>query len=131
MNTKISTLHRGLLWLAALTGSLFGIAYYFFAVPVTSALRIDAPDPYTIRAIGGFLLGEAVGAWLALRSGEWTEVRIVTLYLMTWNVLNSLLIFYAILVAGQSTSLLPNAILTAIVGFGLVFVYIQHTRRQE
>ena len=126
METKISSLHRGLLWLATLTGVLFGLAYYLVPGPATKLLGVYAPDLVAIRTIGGFLLGEAVGAWIALRSGKWAEVYIVTLYLITWNILNSLALFYGILFAGQSTSLLPNAILTAILGFGLAFVYFRH-----
>ena len=93
--------------------------------PVTKALGISTPDPYAIRAIGGFLLGEDIGAWFALRSGQWSEVRIVTYYLITWNILNSLTIFYAIFFAGQSLALLPNAILTGVLGLGLAFVVWQ------
>jgi len=122
MNNKISTLHRGLLWLATLTGVVFGVAYYIVPEPATKTLGISAPDPLAIRTIGGFLLGEAIGAWFALRSGQWSEVRIVTYYLITWNILNSLALFYAIVFAGQSLALLPNAILTAVLGLGLAFV---------
>ncbi len=128
MEIKISSLHRGLLWLATITGVVFGLAYYFMPGPATTALGIDAPDKFAIRAIGGFLLGEAVGAWFALRSGQWAEVRIVTLYLITWNILNSLTHFYGIISGGQSFAILPVAILTAILGLGLAFVYWQHSK---
>jgi hypothetical protein len=130
MDTEISSLHRGLLWLATITGVVFGLAYYFVPGPATTALGIDAPDQLAIRGIGGFLLGEAVGAWFALRSGQWSEVRIVTLYLITWNILNSLTHFYFILFGGQSFALLPTAILTAILGLGLAFVYWQRNNKQ-
>lgn len=125
MKNQISKLHRGLLWLATITGVLFGFAYFLAPGQATETLGIDAPDLLAIRTVGGFLLGEAVGAWLALRSGQWTEVRIVTIYLLTWNILNSLALFYAILFAGQALALLPNAILTAVLGFGLAFVVWQ------
>ena len=130
METKITTLHRGLLWLAAITGLVFGLAYYLAPEPATTTLGIYAPDPLAIRTIGGFLLGEAIGAWLALRSGQWSQVRIVTIYLMTWNLLNSLALFHAILWTGQSLSLLPNAILTAVLGLGLAFVAWQRRAGQ-
>lgn len=110
------------------TGIVFGLAYYFIPGPGNTELGIEAPDLVAIRTIGGFLLGAAVGAWAALRSGKWVEVRIVTLYLIAWNVLTSLALFYGILFAGKSPALLPNAILTAIVGFGLAFVYLQGKR---
>ena len=122
MDNKISTFHRGLLWLAAVTGTVFGLAYFIAPGPATATLGIDAPDLLAIRTIGGFLLAEAVGARLALRSGQWNEVRIVTFYLITWNILNSLTLFYAIIFTGEAAALLPNAILTAVLGFGLAFV---------
>jgi len=122
VESKISTLHRGLLWLAAITGVVFGVAYYLAPGPATNALGVFAPDPLAIRTIGGFLLGAATGAWFALRSGQWSEVRIVTYYLIAWNSLNSLALFYAILFAGQGAALLPNAIITAILGVGLAVV---------
>jgi len=128
METKISRLHRGLLWLQTITGIVFGLAYYFVPGPANTLLGMEAPDLVAMRTIGGFLLGAAVGAWAALRSGKWDEVRIVTLYLIAWNILNSLALFYGILFAGKSLALLPNAILTAIVGFGLAFVYLQRRR---
>ena len=101
---------------------MFGVAYYLVPEPATKTLGISAPDPTALRTIGGFLLGEAVGAWLALRSGQWSQVRIVTYYLITWNILNSLALFYAILLAVVSPALLPNAILTGVLGLGLAWV---------
>jgi hypothetical protein len=130
METRISPLHRGLLWLAAITGAVFGLGYYFVPVQFSAALGAPTPDPGAIRAIGGFLLGAAVGALCALRSGRWAEVWIVTLYLMTWNILNSLTMFYAILFGGGPSALLPNAILTAILGLGLAFVYWQQKSKK-
>ena len=128
MDNKISAFHRGLLWLATITGAVFGVAYFLVPGPGTATLGIDAPDLLAIRTIGGFLLAEAVGAWLALRSGQWNEVRIVTFYLITWNILNSLTLFHAIIFGGEAMTLLPNAILTAVLGFGLTFVVWQrHT----
>jgi hypothetical protein len=122
MDSKISAFHRGLLWLATITGIVFGVAYFLAPGLATETLGIFAPDLLAIRTIGGFLLAESVGGWLALRSGQWNEVRIVTFYLITWNILNSLTLFYAIIFAGEALALLPNAILTAVLGFGLAFV---------
>lgn len=125
VDDRISTLHRGLLWLAALTGLVFGLAYYVAPGAATTALGVPAPDLMAICTIGGFLLGGAVGAGFALRSGRWDETRIVTYYLMSWNILNSLGLFQGILFDGQPLALLPNAILTAVLGLGLAFVVWQ------
>jgi len=125
MDNKITTLHRGLLWLATITGIVFGLAYYLAPELATKTLGIDAPDLLAMRTIGGFLIGEAVGGWFALRSGQWDEVRIVTYYLATWNILNSLALIDAILFADQAPALLPNAILTAVLGLGLTLVIWQ------
>jgi hypothetical protein len=80
MDDRISTLHRVLLWLAGLTGLVFGLAYYLAPGGATTAQGIFAPDLMAICTIGGFLLGGAVGAGFALRSGRWSETRIVTYY---------------------------------------------------
>jgi hypothetical protein len=125
METKITGLHKGLLWLAFVTGIVFGLGYYFVPAQASAIVGVPAPDQMALRTIGGFLLGEAVGAFAALRSGKWAEVRIVTLYLLTWNILNSLTLFYGILFANQSSGLLPNAILTAVLGIGLAFVFLK------
>ncbi len=130
METRISALHRGLLWLAAITGTVFGLGNYFVTVQFSAALGTPIPDPLAIRTIGGFLLAEAVGALFALRSGRWAEVWIVTLYLITWNLLNSLAMWYGILFGGGPSALLPNAILTAILGLGLAVVYLQHRSKK-
>lgn len=122
MKQPISALQRGLFWLAMVTGVVFGLAYYIVPEPATKTLGIDAPDLLAMRTIGGFLLAEAVGAGLALRSGQWSEVRIVTYYLITWNILNCLVMAYAVITGAQPPALLPNVVLTAILGFGLAFV---------
>ncbi len=129
METKLSLLHRILLWFAILNCGIFGLGYYFLPSQFTTAIGIDAPDPLAIRSIGGFMIAAAVGCWLSLRSGRWAEVRIVTIYLITWNVLNSLRIWYGMAFEGQSLSLLPNGIVTAILGIGLLIVYFQQPRQ--
>jgi hypothetical protein len=125
MDDRISTLHRVLLWLAGLTGLVFGLAYYLAPGGATTALGISAPDLMAICTIGGFLLGGAVGAGFALRSGRWSETRIVTYYLMSWNILICVGLFQGILFDGQSLTLWPEAILTAMIGLGLAFVVWQ------
>ena len=125
MDDRISTLHRVLLWLAGLTGLVFGLAYYLAPGGATTALGIFAPDLMAICTIGGFLLGGAVGAGFALRSGRWSETRIVTYYLMTWNILICVGLFQGILLDGQPLTLWPEAILTAVIGLGLAFVVWQ------
>lgn len=122
MNQSISKLHRGLFWLALFTGLFFGLAYYVVPGPINAALGIEAPDQLAMRTIGGFLLAEAAGSWLALRSGQWNEIRIVTYYLMTWNILNCIVMAAAVISGAQPPALLPNVILTAILGLGMAFV---------
>jgi hypothetical protein len=122
MDDRISTLHRILLWLAGLTGLVFGLAYYLAPRGATTALGIFAPDLMAICTIGAFLLGGAVGAGFALRSGRWSETRIVTYYLMSWNILIFAGLLQGMLLDGESLMLLPEAMLTAVIGLGLAFV---------
>jgi hypothetical protein len=122
MDPKLSRFHRSLLWAAALTGGVLGLAYFFVPGPAATTLGFIGLDFLAIRTIGGFFLGEAVGAGLALRSGQWSEVRIVTIYIATWNILNSVALFYAMLFKGQSFVTMPYATLTALLGLGLAFI---------
>jgi hypothetical protein len=122
MDDRISALHRVLLWLAGLTGLVFGLAYYVAPGGATTSLGIFAPDLMAICTIGGFLLGGAVGAGFALRSGRWSETRIVTYYLMSWNILICVGLLQGILLDGQSLTLWPQVVLTAVIGLGLAFV---------
>ncbi len=130
MKTEITIWHRVFLWIPLITGVVFGLAYYLAPVASTKALGVYAPDPISIRCIGGFLLAGALGAGLALRLGRWEEVRIVTYYLMTWGVLNSLALFDWIFSSGQAQALalLPNAIMSGVFGLGLAYISWQRRK---
>ncbi len=130
MKNEISTLHRIFLWIPLVTGIAFGLAFYLAPEASNQFLGVYAPDPIAIRCIGGFLLAAALGAGLALKSGLWNEVRLVTYYLMTWGILNSLALFYWIFFSGQrqASALLPNAIISGVMGLGLAFVAWQRRK---
>jgi hypothetical protein len=130
MNDRISVLHRVLLWLSVFPTVLFGLGYYFVPEALSKFLDTPTSDSNLLRYIGGFLLGSVVGAGLALQSGSWREVRIVTLYLMSWNLLNSVAMFYGILSGAVPQTYFPNAALTAVAGIGLAFVAFQRRGRQ-
>jgi hypothetical protein len=127
MDDRISPLHRMLLWLAIVPGGLYALGYYFAPVATSTALGADAPDPAAIRSIGGFLIGAAVAAVLALRSGKWCEVRIGTFYVMTWNLLNCIGLLYDILTGVAQLALLPNVVLLAIFGVGFTIVCLHRS----
>lgn len=121
---KISTLHRVLLWVSFITCIPFGLGYYLIPGLATSTLNVNAPDLISIACIGGFLIAASVGAVFSLRSGLWSEIRITTYYLLTWSLLNSIRMgLYSII--EKEASLLPNVILSFIIGIGLAYIAVR------
>ncbi len=125
MNDSLSKLHRALLWLTVVPCATVGIGSFLAPVQFQSMLGLQTPDPTSTRSIGGFLLSAAIAAWYSLRSGKWSEVRLVTLYLSTWKILVAIGILFGLLARTASLALLPNLILLSVVGTGLAYVYWQ------
>ena len=130
MNDNLTTFHRGLLWLATVVWTFFGAGLYLFPVQFETMQGVATVDPDPIRGIGGFLLGSAIAAWFCLRSGKWSEVRLVTLYLATWNILNGLSVLTGMLLGTVEMALLPNLISLLIFGLGMAYVYWQRMAHQ-
>lgn len=125
MNETLSILHRALLGLSVFPPVLFGLGYYLAPKWLSDLLGTPTADPSMLRYVGGFLLGAVVGAALSLRSGKWSEVRIVTIYLMTWSLLNSAAMFHAVATGQAARPLLINAVLAGIMGVGFLAVVLQ------
>lgn len=125
---RITRLHRILFWLSIVPGGLFALGYYLAPVGFNEMVGAEAPDPAAIRSLGGLLIASSVGALLALRSGKWQEVRIFTVYMMLFNLLNGAGLGLHLLRSGDM-ALLPNVILLLILGLG--FAYVVWQRREE
>jgi hypothetical protein len=124
---KISRFHRILFWLSIFPGGLFALGYYLAPVAFNAALGVETADPAAIRSIGGFLLATVTGAVLALRSGEWQEVRLFSVYVMAFNLLNGVGLTLNALTTGD-LSLLPNVILLYVLGLGFAYVLFLQSR---
>jgi hypothetical protein len=122
---KITRFHRIILWLAAADFLIFGLGFYLAPVGFNSLLGVPVPDMAAIRSLGGFLSGAAVAAFLAARSGKWTEIRIVNLSLIAWNALNSAGMFYDLVTNSAPSGLWPNVFITA---FFAITLSIAHWR---
>ena len=131
MENRLTLLHRALLWLSVFPTVVFGVGYFFNPVAMSTALDVPTSDPHLLRYIGGFLIGSVVGSALALRSGNWSEVRVVTIYLATWNILNSLAMLYGMSAENVPKGYLPNAIITGLTGAGLAYVAFQRRQLHE
>jgi hypothetical protein len=123
--TQITKFHRIILWLAVIDFSIFGLGFFFAPVGFNELLGVPAPDPIAIRSLGGFLLGAAVAALLAARSGNWAEIRIANLSLIAWNGINCLGMLYDLTVNGGPAGLWPNVFITA---FFAITLAIAHWR---
>lgn len=124
MDERLTLFHRLTLWLSFITCTISGLGYYLAPVAFSRMLGVEAADPFAVVCIGGFLLGCAFASWLALRSNRWSEVRLVTYYIMSWNILNFIRMAYIIVFKNQ-TSFVPNAIITGIIGCGLAYIIWQ------
>ncbi|MCP4537171.1 MAG: hypothetical protein GY832_08480 [Chloroflexi bacterium] len=131
MDDNITKFHRGLLYFAAIIWTIFGLGLYFFPVQFETAQGVEQVDPDPIRGIGGFLIGSAVVAWFSLRSGKWSEVRLVTLYLAVWNTLNGLSVLLGMLFSDLELALLPNLITLLIIGPGMAYIYWQRVAQEK
>jgi len=124
---KISRSHRFLFWLSIFPGGIFALGYYLAPVAFNVAMGGETTDPAAIRSIGGFLLATVLGSILALRSSNWREVRLFSVYAMTFNLLNGLGLTLNALTSGD-LSLLPNIILLYILGLGFAYVLFMQPR---
>ncbi len=123
MAQRVSRFHRILLWLASLDFAVFGLGFYLAPLSFNALLGVPTPDPIAVRALGGFLLGGAVAALLAAINASWSEARIVTLSLITWNLLNTAGMAFDLLVNDGPAGLWPNVAITAFFGITLAIAY--------
>jgi hypothetical protein len=123
MNQKITKSHRIILWLATIDFTIFGLGFYLAPVAFNELLGVPVPDPVAIRSLGGFLLGAAVAALLAVLRGIWAEIRIVNLSLIAWNAFNGAGMFYDLVVNDAPAGLWPNVFITAFFAIALSIVH--------
>ncbi|HEX2916840.1 MAG TPA: hypothetical protein VH186_39140 [Chloroflexia bacterium] len=126
MEDRITLLHRVLLWVQMVGSLVFGLAYFFIPLRFTDFLGTTLTDPGAVRSIGGFMIGAAVGAGFCLLVNKWSETRIVTYYLITWNLLNGVGLAYNIWQENGSMSLLVNTIVCGLMAIGYTVVLWQH-----
>ena len=79
---------------------LFGLGFLFMPVLVGSWYGLNVQEPDTYRLLGTAMLGFAVSSWFAYRATDWESVRIVVVMELVWTVLGTLVMLYALLLAG-------------------------------
>ena len=79
---------------------LFGLGFLFMPVLVGSWYGLNVQEPDTYRLLGAAMLGFAVSSWFAYRATDWESVRIVVVMELVWTVLGTLVMLYALLLAG-------------------------------
>ena len=98
---------------------LFGLGFLFMPVLVGSWYGLNVQEPDTYRLLGAAMLGFAVSSWFAYRATDWESVRIVVVMELVWTVLGTLVMLYALLLAGFPALGWLNAVILG--AFALAF----------
>ena len=98
---------------------LFGLGFLFMPVLVGSWYGLNVQEPDTYRLLGAAMLGFAVSSWFAYRATDWESVRILVVMELVWTVLGTLVMLYALLLAGFPALGWLNAVILG--AFALAF----------
>ena len=98
---------------------LFGLSFLFMPVLVGSWYGLNVQEPDTYRLLGTAMLGFAVSSWFAYRATDWESVRILVVMELVWTVLGTLVMLYALLLAGFPALGWLNAVILG--AFALAF----------
>ena len=79
---------------------LFGLCFLFIPVVVGNLYGLNVQEPETYRLLGAEMLGFAASSWFAYKATDWESVRIVVVMELVWTVLGTLVMLYALLLAG-------------------------------
>ena len=98
---------------------LFGLSFLLIPIAVGNLYGLNVQEPDTYRLLGAAMLGFAVSSWLAYGATDWESVRIVVVMEMVWTVLGTLVMLYALLIAGFPALGWINAVVLA--AFAIAF----------
>ena len=98
---------------------LFGLGFLFIPVVVGNLYGLNVQEPDIYRLLGAAMLGFAVSSWLAYQATDWESVRIVVVMELAWTILGTLVMLYALLMAGFPALGWINAVILA--AFAIAF----------
>ena len=119
MKTQLSQGLKTTFLIHFIVALLFGLGFLLIPVAVGNVYGLDVQEPDIYRLLGAAMLGFAVSSWLAYKETNWESVRIVVVMELVWTVLGTLVMLYALLIAGFPVLGWLNAVILAT--FAIVF----------
>lgn len=119
MNTQLSQGLKTTFLIHFVIALLFGLGFLLIPGVVGSIYGLNVQEPEIYRLLGGAMLGFAVSSWLSYQATGWESVRIVVVMELVWTVLGTLVMLYALLLAGFSMLGWLNAVILA--AFAIAF----------
>ncbi len=124
MTHRISMMHRAWLLAAMVLLGALGLAFAVVPGAVLERMGLDAPERVLaiIRVGSSTLLAETIVVGIALRSGSWTAIRLVTILLVAHFTIETVVRVVSFS-WGESDSLVaavPQAVIAAGLGLELV-----------
>ena len=128
MSDRIGSLHRFWLWASLVLLGALGVIFLVAPGALMDQLGVDTSERLTgvFRVASSVLIAEALIVGYAIRSGSWSETRLIT-YLLAIHFAVETVIRVAVFALGESESLVA-AIPQAVIGVGLL---VEIRRRQE
>jgi len=119
MNTQLSQGLKTTFLVHFIVALLFGLGFLLIPSAVGSFYGLNVQEPEIYRLLGGALLGFAVSSWLSYKATSWESVRIVVVMEIFWAILGTLVMLYALLLAGFPALGWLNAVIFA--AFAIAF----------
>jgi hypothetical protein len=104
---------------------VFGLGYLLVPQTTLAFVGIQTQEPEIYRLFGAVMLGLAFGSWLAYRETAFERVRIVLGIEVVWPVLGTLVMLYALLIAGFPAGAWLNAIILTAFAVAFGFYYFR------
>ncbi len=105
----------------AIVAIVFGAGLFFVPSNFLDIVNWTPSDPAMTRGLGAALIGLAASSWLAYRSADWANVRIVVRMENVFTVASCLGSLWSVLFSDGPSFLWVNAAITG--GFAVLFGY--------
>jgi hypothetical protein len=125
MGNKIPAGLKNLFLIHFIVALVFGLGYLFVPQTTLGIVGIQTQEAEIYRLLGAAMLGLGYGSWLAYRETAFERVRIVVGIEVVWAGLGTLVMLYALLLAGLPAGGWLNAIILAAFAVGFGYYYFR------
>jgi len=119
MNTSLSQGLKTTFLVHFIVALLFGLGFLLIPVAIGNIYGLAVQEPDIYRLLGAAMVGFAASSWFAYQATSWESVRIVVVMELVWTTLGTLVMLYALLLAGFPALGWINAIILA--AFAIAF----------